>query len=95
MKGFSALSRRGDAGAASRVKDWVVARFGDSAEQAVLVSETQCLTAGCPPTLTVIAILTPCACVRFQIHKSLGDVTQDDISALGHAAPLLPEDLCC
>jgi nitrate reductase delta subunit len=65
------------ASAATRVKQWTRARFGDVT---VLVSELESATPGFPPLSTVVAFWSAeRRHYHFRVFKRLEDVVEDDI----------------
>lgn len=67
----------------SLVKEWVHQRFELGEDAVVMVTELRCTEPGCPPLETVIAILEgPGSKRQFKLHKSVADLTPEDIAAI-------------
>jgi hypothetical protein len=82
------------AGAASRIKAWAAARFGEG-EEAWLVSEDPCLNPDGPGRTTTLALVHPVAQIVFRIPVPMAEVTPGDVNALGEVAARLAAEACC
>jgi len=66
-----------------QVKAWVEERFTLAEDAVVMVTELRCTEEGCPPLETVIAVLDgPGSKRQYKLHKSVADVTREDIAAI-------------
>ncbi|MEY4879052.1 MAG: hypothetical protein RJB62_521 [Pseudomonadota bacterium] len=66
-----------------RVRQWIRARFGLGADNAVLVAELKCAIPGCPPLETALAFWTANGIRhQFKLLKPVFDVTERDIDWL-------------
>ncbi|MBM4005664.1 MAG: hypothetical protein FJ295_20640 [Planctomycetes bacterium] len=65
------------------LKGWATELLPIPADATLTVAELECHEEGCPPIETVIAALVQGASPRqWKLHKSLPEVTRDDIVAL-------------
>jgi len=65
------------------LKSWATELLSIPADATLTVAELECHEKGCPPIETVIAALVQGASPRqWKLHKSLPEVTRDDIVAL-------------
>jgi hypothetical protein len=65
------------------IKQWVRESLSLSAETTVMVAELACTEPGCPPLETVVALLHgPGDSTQGKIHRSIVDVTREDILTL-------------
>jgi hypothetical protein len=80
---------RGGAGyaqALSQIKSWTREVISHD-EPTISVTELACAEPGCPPRETVILVFWPEAgASKLRIHKSMTDVTYDDVSGAFQAA---------
>jgi len=77
---FSRERQNGFSARVSEVKAWTRTTLSLEEDAIVSVNELACSQPGCPPKQVVILILrdsTPAW--KFEVHKSLLDITQDDI----------------
>ena len=82
------FSRRRNPGRAAAIKRWVAARLGLDEADIVTVAELACHEPGCPPVETVIAVHGADGGRRdWRIHKSLADITAEDVAALVSMPP--------
>jgi hypothetical protein len=76
------IKPRGGAGygeALSRIKVWTRAAITEG-EPTISVTELACAEPGCPPRETVILVMwTDAAACKLRIHKSMADVSHDDV----------------
>jgi hypothetical protein len=67
----------------AEIKVWAAESLGLSHDVAVLVTELHCTEPGCPPLETIVAILGANGPARqYKIHKSLADLTREDVQAV-------------
>jgi hypothetical protein len=90
MTGFvNPIKPRGGASyaeALSRIRAWTKAAIADG-EPTISVTELACAEPGCPPRETVILVMwADAAAWKIRIHKSMADVTHDDVIGALHAA---------
>ena len=83
-----------------RLKDLTRSRFGLGAEDAVMVSESECEVPGGPPLQTVVAFWSGDGTRhRFRVFKPVTDVTDDDIPPAWLKSSLAGDDAsgcaCC
>jgi hypothetical protein len=82
------IKPRGGAGygeALSRIKAWTRDAI-TAGEPTISVTELACAEPGCPPRETVILVMwTDAAAWKLRIHKSMADVSQDDVLEALHA----------
>jgi hypothetical protein len=72
-----------------RIKAWTKAAIPD-AEATISVNELACVEPGCPPRETVILVMWAEATVwKLCIHKSMIDVTKDDVLVAVQAPELI------
>jgi hypothetical protein len=65
------------------MKQWVQETLALPPETTILIMELACTEPGCPPLETVVALLRgPGDSSQQKIHRSIADVTRDDIVAL-------------
>jgi hypothetical protein len=65
--------------ALSRIRVWTKAAIPDG-EPTISVTELACAEPGCPPRETVILVMwADSAAWKLRIHKSMTDVTNDDV----------------
>ncbi|PWV95652.1 hypothetical protein DFR52_10948 [Hoeflea marina] len=79
-----ARGAHGVAGRARAIKDWTRAALGLAEEAVVSVNELSCHLPGCPPKETVILVMHQGETRQASIHKSMLEVTQDDIVPAFH-----------
>jgi hypothetical protein len=77
------------AGRTTEIKAWAAESLGLTDDVAVMVTELRCTEPGCPSLETVVAVLSGNGPSRqYRIHKSIADVTREDVRAL--AKPVVP-----
>ncbi len=57
------------------------AELADDDPRSVMVTELACTEPGCPPLVTVVALLGPGDQTQHKIHKPLAEVTEADVAA--------------
>ena len=65
-----------------RLKAWVHEAFEISADVPVSISQLACHEPDCPPTETVIAVMTHPP-QQYKLHRPVSEITQSDIQSLG------------
>lgn len=73
------LSKRQDAKALDRLRDWTRARFRLADDATVMASEVTCAVPGCPPVESHIVFWTALGRHHFKIFKPVAEVTEDDL----------------
>ena len=72
------------------IKQWVQASLALPPETTILITELTCTEPGCPPLETVIALLRgPGDNVQQKIHRSIAEVTKDEIETLCTRFPVV------
>ena len=70
-----------------QIQTWVRNRLQLGEDTVVMVSELQCSEPGCPPLETMVAVLDgPGQRRRFKFHKSIAEITADDIQSADWSA---------
>lgn len=65
-----------------RIEQWVRSRLRLDDEVVVMVSALRCTDSGCPPLETMIAVLEgPEQTRRYKFHKSMAEITANDIES--------------
>ena len=72
-------SKRQDAKALDRLRDWTRARFRLADDATVMASEVTCAVPGCPPVESHIVFWTALGRHHFKIFKPVAEVTEDDL----------------
>src|ERR1700689_5366888 len=73
------LSKRQDATALGRLRDWTRARFALADDDTVMASEVTCAVPGCPPVETHVVFWTALGRPHFKIFKPVADAITDDL----------------
>ena len=69
------------------VKRWAAELLPIAPEASLMVTELACHEEGCPPVETVIAALAAGLVPRqWKLHKSIAEVTREDVLALANSA---------
>ena len=79
MMKMGPLSKRQDAKALDRLRDWTRARFRLADDATVMASEVTCAVPGCPPVESHIVFWTALGRHHFKIFKPVAEVTEDDL----------------
>ncbi|MBM4257193.1 MAG: hypothetical protein FJ147_14995 [Deltaproteobacteria bacterium] len=87
------LAGRGAANNSQKIKEvkhWVQESLALPPETTILITELTCTEPGCPPLETVIALLRgPGDNVQEKIHRSIAEVTKEEIETLCTRFPLV------
>lgn len=78
---FKTPTPKADLEQIKRLKAWVHEAFEISADVPVSISQLACHEPGCPPTETVIAVMTHPP-QQYKLHQPVSEITQADIQAL-------------
>ena len=79
MMKMGPLSKRQDAKALDRLRDWTRARFRLADDATVMASEVTCAVPGCPPVESHIVFWTALGRHHFKIFKPVAEVTEADL----------------
>lgn len=72
-----------DPQAVERVKQYFARRFNLPADTLISVAELRCRERDCPPVETVVTARGADGATRdWRIHKSIGDITRENVEAL-------------
>jgi hypothetical protein len=83
LKDFAGRGAAANGQKIKEIKQWVQDALALPPETTILITELACTEPGCPPLETVVALLRgPANNVQQKIHRSIADVTKEEIETL-------------